>query len=421
VDWAATAGSNGFAVQTVSGLIRHEGGNIRDIVTSGGETFAFGIVDGNDQFSGILEALQQNNVAKILAEPNIVAISGRPAQFNSGGEVPVLIPQSLGTTTIEFKKFGTQVDFLPIVIGDGRIRLEVRPRVSAIDPSLGILLDDIVVPGFKSREVDTAVEMRAGQTFALAGLIEERTEALSRGLPYLSDVPVLGWPFRRTEEEVNEIEILILVTPEFVDPMDPHEVPCGGPGLATTQPDNCDLYCGGHLEVPTERNPIRGPHACGNNCGCDNGSGHGSCNCHGHGGPNQAVITDGLSMPGGVGYDDSYGGAGNDPVTISDESNSGRPSPTPRTMPQQPAGPMPTMPDDLPLPTDNGSPDTGASFGPAGPAFAGRPYSPNRQPTFQRERSNPNNPFSAPLGQPASVVDGPSDAGLIGPVGYDAE
>ena len=177
-----------------------------------------------------MDALQNNQVAKILAEPNIVAVSGRPAQFNVGGEIPILVPQSLGTTSIEYKPFGTQIDFLPIVLGNGNIRLEVRPRVSYLDPTSGITLNGIVVPGFNVRQVDTAVEMKGGQTFALAGLTQERTETRDRGLPYLSDVPVFGVPFRKTRDEVNEIELLIIVTPEFVDPMDAGEVPCGGPG-----------------------------------------------------------------------------------------------------------------------------------------------------------------------------------------------
>ena len=90
-------------------------------------TFQFGIVNGNNTFFGFIDALQQRNIAKILAEPNIVTVSGRPAQFNVGGEFPIVVPQSLGTTSIEYKKYGTQIDFLPIVLGNGKIRLEVRP------------------------------------------------------------------------------------------------------------------------------------------------------------------------------------------------------------------------------------------------------------------------------------------------------
>src|SRR5262249_2469007 len=152
---------------------------------------------------------------------------------------------------------GTQVDFLPIVLGNGNIRLEVRPRISEIDDSRSVVIQNFVVPSLTVREVDTAVEMRAGQTFALAGLVQQRKEWLMRGLPYISDVPVLSLPFRKTEDNVNEIELLILVTPEFVDAIEPCDVPCGGPGYATVSPNNHDLYCGAHLEVPYECNPIR--------------------------------------------------------------------------------------------------------------------------------------------------------------------
>ena len=249
-------------------------------------------------------------------------MSGRPAQFNVGGEFPIVVPQSLGTTSIEYKKYGTQIDFLPIVLGNGNIRLEVRPRISERDDSLGVVLPDaesIVVPALTVREVDTAVEMKAGQTFALAGLVQERTEAINRGLPYLSDIPVIGVPFRKTDNEVNEIELLIMVTPEFVDPIDQCEVPCGGPGYATTSPTNCQLYCAGHVEVPPYENPITGMTACGecscgpcgpcNSCGPCGPVGQGGCNgspCQYGNGPDGSspAPMEEMTMPGGVGYDD---------------------------------------------------------------------------------------------------------------------
>ena len=115
-----------------------------------------------------------------------MAVSGRPAQFQVGGEFPIIVPQSLGTASIEYKPYGTQVDFLPIVLGNGNIRLEVRPRISDLDPANGIVLQNIQVPALDTRQVDTAVEMKAGQTFALAGLVQERTDVLKRGLPYVS-------------------------------------------------------------------------------------------------------------------------------------------------------------------------------------------------------------------------------------------
>ena len=152
---------------------------------------------------------------------------------------------------------------------------KVRPRISEIDPARSVTLNGNNIPALTVRQIDTAVEMKAGQTFALAGLVQERVESLNRGVPYLSDIPVLGVPFRKVEETINEIELLIMVTPEFVDAIDPCEVPYGGPGLETVSPTNEGFYCGGHLEVPAHCNPIRGPRS-GDDCG---GSGCSSCGC----------------------------------------------------------------------------------------------------------------------------------------------
>jgi len=216
----------------------------------GSPTFRFNVVNGDNAFFGVLEALRQDNMLKILAEPTLVTVSGRPATFNVGGETPVLEPQSLGTVSISYKNFGTQVDFVPIVLGNGRIRLEVRPRVSEIDTSAGISMNGVVVPGFRVRQVDTGVEMQAGQTLAIAGLVQNRTEAANIGLPWISEVPYLGAMFRKVEERNNEVELLIMVTPELVDAMDAHEVPACGPGMRTTSPSDFELYFQGHLEVP---------------------------------------------------------------------------------------------------------------------------------------------------------------------------
>jgi pilus assembly protein CpaC len=321
VDWAWFGGGNGsFAVSRPGGLIGTFSSTAKTITTAG-DTVDFGIIGNNSGFFGVLDALQDKQVAKILADPNIVAVSGRPAQFNVGGEVPIIVPQSLGTSSIEYKPFGTQVDFLPIVLGNGNIRLEVRPRISFLDPTNGIQVNGIAVPGFNVRQVDTAVEMKAGQTFALAGLVQERTETRNHGLPYLSDVPVVGVPFRRTRDETNEIELLIIITPEFVDPMDPCEVPCGGPGYNTVTPTSKQLYCAGHVEVPTACNPTNGLQACGQDpCGHCNAGCNTGCNCNGGAAMNGGAVVNGgmpvqnmmpstgAQVSGGTGYDDSANG-----------------------------------------------------------------------------------------------------------------
>lgn len=241
-------GVDDFAVSSVSGLISAFDDNT--VTSSASSTFDFGVLGDNSAFFGVVEALRQNNLAKVLAEPTLVTVSGRPAFFNDGGEFPVLIPAGLGTVSVQYKKFGTQVDFVPIVLGNGNIRLEVRPRVSELDSANSVNFNGTVVPGLRVREADTGVEMRAGQTLALAGLVQTRVDSVVRGVPWLSEIPYAGALFRRVSEERNEIELLILVTPELVDAMDSHEVPPCGPGEFTTSPNDWELFVRGYLEVP---------------------------------------------------------------------------------------------------------------------------------------------------------------------------
>jgi pilus assembly protein CpaC len=267
-DWANINGSS-FVSQGVSGLLSGIGA-----VNGGPSTVRFGIVDGNTQFYGFLEALQQNDLAKLVAEPTLTTLNGRPASFNVGGEVPILVPQSLGTVTIQYREFGTQVDFVPIVLGNGLVRLEVRPQITELDNSLSVQLNGTSIPGFRQRRADVGVEMRAGQTLAVAGLIYTRTEAQNRGIPWISDVPWFGAPFRRNTERRNEVELVILVTPEFAEAMDPNEVPPCGPGQLTASPTDVELYWRNYLEVPKKCDngncgpggnlaPITGPEAIG--------------------------------------------------------------------------------------------------------------------------------------------------------------
>ena len=193
-DWSYLDGED-FVFQTVSGLLA--GSPIPGVAAAtGNDTIRFGLVDGDRAFNGFLDALRQNNLIKVLAEPQLVTVSGRPASFNSGGEFPIIVPQSLGTVSIEYRQYGTRVDFVPIVLGNGNLRLEVRPQISEIDPSRSVVINSVDVPALRTRWVDTAVEMKAGQTLALAGLIQQRTESMNRGLPWLADIPYFGVPFR---------------------------------------------------------------------------------------------------------------------------------------------------------------------------------------------------------------------------------
>lgn len=254
-DFAAFSGDD-FAVSSVSGLISSFTPGA--VATSAGETFTFGVVSGDNAFFGVLEAMRQNNLAKVLAEPKIVAISGRPASFNVGGEFPVPVPQSLGTISIEYRRYGTEVNFVPIVLSNGNIRLEVRPRVSELDSANGVTIESVTVPALRSRDIDTAVELRSGQTLAIGGLVQTRNEAEVRGVPWLMDIPYLGAPFRRTRQAENDIELLIVVTPHLVEPLECHEMPQCGPGQFTAPPRDCEQYAKGYVEVPACC-PLGGP------------------------------------------------------------------------------------------------------------------------------------------------------------------
>ena len=233
----------------MSGLLRSSG-TVGTVVTTGGETFVTSVLSAGNQFIGALDALRQDDLAKVLAEPNVVTVSGRPAYFNAGGEFPVLVPQSLGTVSIQYRPYGTQVDFVTIVLGNGRVRLEVRPRVSEIDAARSVTVNGLNVPALKVREIDTGVEMQTGQTLAIGGLVQNRVESQSRGFPGLKELPYVGALFRRQNEQINEVELLILVTPELIEGADPHEMPKCLPGTQTTSPTDWQFYVRGHMEVP---------------------------------------------------------------------------------------------------------------------------------------------------------------------------
>ena len=259
MDWAASDGSD-FIVSSVSGLINAVADN-GQTVTSAGDTLAFGLVDGNETFFGFLELVRKYQLGEVLSEPTLVAISGRPAYFLAGGEFPILVPGALGNVTIRFKEFGTRVDMVPLVLGNGNIRLEVRPQVSELDDTRSVTVTGIEIPAIRTREVETAVEMRAGQTLALAGLVQKRSISESTGIPYLADLPYFGVPFRRNRETIEEIELLVLVTPELIEPLEAHEVPPCHPGSSSDSPNDWDFYLRGHLEVPS-----CGPCGPGDNC-----------------------------------------------------------------------------------------------------------------------------------------------------------
>ena len=304
VDWALFSEHLTTASKTAGLIASQAVGAGASSVSAGGHNLAYGVVNGSTSFFAYLEALRRNNLLKVLSEPTLTTVSGRAASFNVGGEFPIIVPQSLGTVSIEYRQFGTRVDFVPIVRNNGEIRLEVRPQVSEIDSSRSVTVQNATVPGIRSRWVDTAAEMRAGQTLALAGLLQNRVETETRAVPLLGDLPGIGIPFRRVEESNNEIELLILVTPELVEPMDKHEVPKCGPGEFTKRPTDQEFFDKGWLEVPK----------------CCNSCGKASCrgNCGGAAAPQAAVGAGVQGLQGGPVYEPTiqYDGGVQQPAPV---------------------------------------------------------------------------------------------------------
>jgi pilus assembly protein CpaC len=179
-----------------------------------------------------LDALEQKGFAKRLAEPTLVALWGEKASFLAGGEFPIPVVQGGGgggaggfaNITVEFKPFGVSLGFTPTVLGDNTINLKVEPEVSSIDRQASIQLNDIVIPGIQTRRASTTLELRDGESFAIAGLLQRDFASTVRQVPLLGNIPIIGALFRSTEFQKGETELLIVVTPRLVRPIRPDQV-----------------------------------------------------------------------------------------------------------------------------------------------------------------------------------------------------
>lgn len=213
-------------------------------------TTAFGMVSGGDRFFGFIDALKEEKLLKVLSEPQLLAMNGRPATLLSGGEFPVLVPQSLGTVSIEWREFGVRMEAVPIILGNGMVRLEVMPEVTERDFANATTLSGTTIPALTTRRVNTQAELGFGQTLMLAGLLSSRQNAETAKIPFLGELPWIGAAFRRVQYDDVETELVILITPELVAPMAENQIPAGGPGTFTTFPTDRELYFDGYIEVP---------------------------------------------------------------------------------------------------------------------------------------------------------------------------
>lgn len=166
-----------------------------------------------------LSLMESNGMARVLAEPSLVALSGQSANFLAGGEIPIPVPQALGTTTIEYKPFGIGLTVSPTILSENRIALKVAPEASDLDFSRGVTLNGATVPAIVTRRADTTVELGDGESFVIGGLVSRTTLSNVDKVPFLGDVPIIGTFFKRLNYNQEERELVIIVTPHLVKPM----------------------------------------------------------------------------------------------------------------------------------------------------------------------------------------------------------
>jgi pilus assembly protein CpaC len=251
-----------------------DAGKLDGVIGSGPSPDSFGIISRafrglGENFNVTLDALERKGVVTTLAEPTLVALSGETASFLAGGEFPIPVAQgnSFGdngngtsSITVQFKPFGVSLAFTPTVLADGVINMEVAPEVSSIDPSASIEINNLVIPGLQTRRAKSVVEMRDGESFALAGLIRKDFSDTVRQVPLLGSIPIIGALFRSSGFQHEETELVIIVTPRLVRP-----VPAGSLKVPTDRvrpPYEGDLFINGRTDSampPSDVEPARLP------------------------------------------------------------------------------------------------------------------------------------------------------------------
>lgn len=203
-------------------------GSTPGIGASGAASFGTGSVVYNSDFFNLnatLDALESEGLFKVLAEPNLTAISGETANFLAGGEFPVPVQQDNNkAVTIDFKKFGVGVDFTPVVLAPNRIRLTVAPEVSELSNEGAVVTAGFSIPAISTRRARTTVELAPGESFMIAGLIKDNVRTGVNKVPGVGSIPILGSLFRNSTFERNETELVIAVTPYLVDPVTGSEI-----------------------------------------------------------------------------------------------------------------------------------------------------------------------------------------------------
>ena len=225
-DWIGRGSTNQFPSMTFKDLERTETPTSLDL--KGNMEFSdflnIFLFNTNWNAGALVRALKQTGHFQSLAEPNLIAYNGREASFLAGGEFPVPIVTALGQVSIQFKEFGVRLNFTPTIAGD-LIRLKVRPEVSELDFNNGVTLEGFRIPALTTRRAETEVELRDGQSFAVAGLIDNTAQVDQAAIPLLSQVPIIGHLFKSKADRKERTELLVLITPRLVRALNPDEVP----------------------------------------------------------------------------------------------------------------------------------------------------------------------------------------------------
>ncbi len=267
-----TGGGTQTSTTTIGGTTTTTTGVGAGQLVHGAISNSFGIISRafrglGENFNVTLDALERRGAVTTLAEPTLIALSGETASFLAGGEFPVPTIQSGGTggqgannaITVEWKPFGVSLAFTPTVLSDGVINMVVAPEVSSIDPSASIVVNNLTIPGLQTRRAKTVVEIRDGESFALAGLLRKDFQDTIRQVPFLGSIPIIGTLFRSTGFQHEDTELVIIVTPHLVRP-----VPAGALKVPTDRvgpPNEADLLLNGRTDtaVPPAAAPFVQP------------------------------------------------------------------------------------------------------------------------------------------------------------------
>jgi pilus assembly protein CpaC len=235
---------NQFAISQLGGLSSLDLNGILSV--SPAVTALFRFNSGSSTWTGIIDALVEDGLVKVLAEPTLITLSGQSATFLAGGEFPVPVPQGLGTVGIEYKPFGVGLIFRPTVLSKNKIGIEVTSEISELDFSTSVRVEGFVTPGITVRRATTTVELGDSQSFAIAGLLRESVRAQISKFPLLGDIPVLGVLFQSKQFQKSETELIIIVTPHLVKPMEMAKQSL--PTDFYVEPSDAEFYLLGALE-----------------------------------------------------------------------------------------------------------------------------------------------------------------------------